>query len=141
MIEQARALKKVNPRAHIIAYMNSIISYPWYRAARKHVSNSSWWLRDINGSLLNNIRENPTETWYTWDFSKPEVGNLWIEACRNMTDSGYIDGCFMDGCANWDPNGKVNGRVVVPGPIDRETREAYVEEKPKWMRRLQAQIP
>jgi len=141
MIRQATALKKANPRAHIIAYMNSVISYPWYRAARKHVSNSSWWLRDINGSLLNNIRENPTETWYTWDFSKPEVGNLWIEACRNMTDSGVIDGCFMDGCANWDSSGQVDGKLTVPGPLDKETHDAYARNKPDWMRRLQKQVP
>jgi len=141
MVEQAKAVKAVNPRAQIVAYMNSVISYPWYRAARKHVTNESWWLRDVNGTYLNNIHQDPVETWLTWDFSKPEVGDLWIEACRNLTDTGYIDGCFMDGCANWDPNGAVDGRVVVPGPVDKETRAAYFEEKPKWMKRLQQQIP
>jgi hypothetical protein len=65
--------------------MNSIIAYPWYRAARKFASNSSWWLRNSSGELLNNIAENPTETWRAWDFSKPEVGELWIEMCLNVT--------------------------------------------------------
>jgi len=141
MVQQAKAVKAANPRVQVIAYMNSVISYPWYRAARKHVTNESWWLRDVNGTYLNNIRQNPIETWLAWDFSKPEVGDLWIEACRNLTDTGYIDGCFMDGCANWDPNGKVDGRVVVPGPTDQATRAAYADQKPKWMKRLQAQIP
>lgn len=93
------------------------------------------------GTLLNNIRQDPTETWYTWDFSKPEVGELWIEACRNMTDSGVIDGCFMDGCANWDHSGRVDGKLTVPGPLDQAVHDAYAQNKPAWMRRLQQQVP
>jgi hypothetical protein len=85
MVAQAKQIKALNPKAHIVAYMNSIIAYPWYRAARKFASNSSWWLRNSSGELLNNIAENPTETWRAWDFSKPEVGELWIEMCLNVT--------------------------------------------------------
>ena len=138
MVRQARALKAVNPRVHVVAYMNSIISYPWYRAARKMVTNSSWWLRNVNGSLLNNIAENPVETWFAWDFSKKEVGDLWMEACLNMTKTGVIDGCFMDGCANANPHGN---RLIVPGPLSLETRKAYAANKPAWMAQLQEQVP
>jgi len=141
MVRQARALKAVNPDVQVVAYMNSIISYPWYRAAHKHVTNESWWLRDINGSLLNNIKENSLETWLTWDFYKPEVGDLWIEACLNLTSSGVIDGCFMDGCANWDSTGRVDGKVIVPGPLTSEKHDLYKLRKPEWMARLQQQVP
>lgn len=142
-VAQGRALKKANPKIMVIAYMNSIISYPWYRAARKLVTNESWWLRNVNGSLLNNIAENPTETWFAWDFSTPEVGALWSEACINMTRTGAIDGCFMDGCANSNPalpldNGN---RLIVPGPLDVTTRKEYAANKPKWMAELQQKVP
>jgi len=141
MIHQAKAVKAANPRVQVIVYMNSVIAYPWYRSAHKHVTNRSWWLQDINGTYLSNIAQDDRMTWHTWDFSKPEVGDLWIEACRNMTDSGYIDGCFMDGCANWDPFGKVDGRLVVPGPLEATKRKVFATNKPAWMKRLQAQIP
>eukprot|EP01048_Picozoa_sp_COSAG05_P007636 COSAG05_NODE_543_length_8789_cov_7.804603_6_plen_900_part_01 len=135
MIAQARQIKAVNPQAHIVAYMNSIIAYPWYRAAHKFASNSSWWLRNSTGGLLNNIRENPTETWRAWDFADDAVGDLWIEMCLNITKSGVIDGCFMDGCAN------EKGRVIVPGPLTETTAAAYRENKPKWMAKLQKLVP
>ena len=99
MVAQARQIKALNPKAHIVAYMNTIIAYPWYAAARKFATNSSWWLRDVNGSLLNNINENSVETWRVWNFAEEEVGDLWIEMCLNVTSSGVVDGCFMDGCA------------------------------------------
>jgi hypothetical protein len=98
IVAAGKALKAANPNVMVIAYMNSIISYPWYRAAQKFITNSSWWLRNTSGGLLNNIKENPSETWYTWDFSKAAVGALWKEACLNMTSTGSVDGCFMDGC-------------------------------------------
>lgn len=139
MIRQAQALKKVNPNAHVIGYMNSIIDYPWYRVARKHVTNSSWWLKDVNGSYLSNIAQNDLETWHTWDFSKSEVGDLWMEACQNMTNSGAIDGCFMDGCANYNQRGY--DVLVVPHPLQQDVHDAYAQNKPDWMKRLQRQVP
>jgi hypothetical protein len=135
MITQARQIKALNPKAHIVAYFNSIIAYPWYRAARKFASNSSWWLRNSTGGLLNNIRENPTETWRAWNFADEAVGELWIEMCLNVTKSGVIDGCFMDGCAN------ENQRLIVPGPLTTATEAAYRENKPKWMAKLQKLVP
>ena len=50
IVAAARAIKAINPRVHVVAYMNSIISYPWYRAAHAFLQNESWWLRDVNGS-------------------------------------------------------------------------------------------
>ena len=138
IVSAARKIKAVNPSTMVVAYMNSIISYPWYRVARQLLKNSSWWLRDQNGTLLNNIVQNPTETWYTWDFSKPEVGELWAEGCLSMVRTGVVDGCFMDGCANANPNGN---RLIVPGPLAPDTRAAYTEHKPTWMARLQQRVP
>eukprot|EP00035_Acanthoeca_spectabilis_P016691 m.346896 g.346896 ORF g.346896 m.346896 type:complete len:248 (+) comp16561_c0_seq66:3472-4215(+) len=109
--------------------MNSVISYPWYRAARANLRNESWWLRNTSGGLLNNVHEDPTETWYTWDFSHPEVGELWATACLNMTKTGAIDGCFMDGCS------------LTPSPLPEPVATAYMANKPLWMAQLQKKVP
>lgn len=129
MVAAGHAIKKANPDTQVIAYMNSVISYPWYRAARAFLRNSSWWLRNSSGGLLNNIRENPVETWYTWDFSHPEVGDLWQNACLNMTKTNAIDGCFMDGCS------------ATPGPLLKPVASAYSVNKPRWMAQLQQKVP
>ena len=138
MVAAAAALKAVNPRVHVVAYMNSVISYPWYRLARRFLANASWWLRDANGALLNNIAENPVETWYTWDFSQQEVGQLWSEGCLAMTNTGAVDGCFMDGCANYNAAGN---RLIVPGPLKPDVHAAFAANKPKWMAALQQKVP
>ena len=78
---------------------------------------------------------NPTETWYTWDFSKPEVCDLWSEACLNMTATGAVDGCFMDGCT------RGNNRIIVPGPLAPATAAAYETNKPQFMAKLQQRVP
>ena len=70
-----------------------------------------------------------------FDFADEAVGDLWIEMCLNVTSSGVIDGCFMDGCAN------ERGDVVVPGPLKPATAAAYRANKPRWMGRLQKLVP
>ena len=129
MVAAGRAIKAASPSTQVLGYMNSIISYPWYRAARAFVRHPSWWLRNASGGLLNNVRENPVETWLAWDFGHPEVGALWREACTNMTGSGAIDGCFMDGCS------------LTPGPLTSAAAAAYEANKPAWMARLQQEVP
>jgi len=129
IVRNARAVKAKNPKTMTIAYMNSIISYPWYRANIEFVSNSSYWLRDINGTLLNNLGHDPVETWYTWDWTVPAVGDIWLQACTNMTKTGGIDGCFVDGCNQ------------SPGPLAREKREGYMANKRAVLANTQAKVP
>jgi len=122
-------IKKVNHSVATIAYTNGIIAYPWYRAAQKFLTHPDYWLRDVNGHLLNNIRENPLETWYTWDFSVDAVGSLFEDQCLDMVKTKVVDGCFVDGCIN------------IPGPLKDTTREAYTAKKHKMLSNLQQKLP
>lgn len=67
--------------------------------------------------------------------------NLWIEMCLNVTNSGVIDGCFMDGCANHNPRAPGGNHLLIPGPLAKETGAAYTANKPKWMAKLQKLVP
>jgi len=129
IVRNARAVKAKNPKTMTIAYMNSIISYPWYRANVEFLTNSTYWLRDVNGSLLNNLRQNPIETWYTWNYGIPAVADLWTEGCTNMTKTGQIDGCFIDGCNQ------------APGPLTPEVKAAYEKAKPLVLADTQSKVP
>lgn len=123
------SIKKINPNVSTIAYINGIIAYPWYRTAQFFLKHPDYLLRDINGHPLNNIRENPIETWYTWDFSIDEVGSLFEEQCLSMVKTGVVDGCFVDGCPN------------VPGPLNTTVRNAYTNKKHAMLANLQQKIP
>lgn len=129
IVRAAKVLKSVNTDVHVFAYVNSVIAYPWYAGAQRFLLNESYWLRDINGNLLNNIKMNPTETWYTWNHGVPEVTDIFKAQCKNMTDSGFVDGCFVDGCTK------------VPGPLDAATDNAYRTAKPQMLAELEIEIP
>ena len=87
----ARAIKAINPNVTTIAYLNSEIAYPWYRAAAPFAANPSGW---------QHVSESGNRTWKRFDFTKPGISGLWQEACLNMTRTGAIDACFVDGCLN-----------------------------------------
>ena len=92
IVATARAIKAINPRVLTIAYMNSQISYPWYRAARPVAANASWWLTDAP-------HDGPaSSTWKMYDLSVAEAAQSWADAATNLTATGVIDGIFADGC-------------------------------------------
>lgn len=129
IVRAAKVLKSVNADVHVFAYVNSVIAYPWYAGAQRFLTNESYWLRDVNGTLLNNIKMNPTETWYTWNHGVPAVADIFKAQCKNMTDSGFVNGCFVDGCTK------------VPGPLDSTTDSAYRTAKPRLLAELETEIP
>jgi len=129
LIRAAKVLKSVRSDLHVYAYVNSVIAYPWYAGAQRLLQNENLWLRDVNGTLLNNIHMNPIETWYTWNHGVPEAAQIFKDQCKNMTDSGYIDGCFVDGCTK------------IPGPLDNATDAAYRAAKPELLAELEEEIP
>lgn len=129
MVSAAQGLKSINDKVHVFSYTNSIIAYPWYRGAHEFNEHSDLWLRDVDGNLLNNIHENPVETWHAWDHSQDAASKIWASQCRNMVASGVVDGCFVDGCMN------------VPEPLAPNKSLQYAQKKPAMLAQLQQDIP
>jgi hypothetical protein len=129
MTSAAQALKDINSNVHVFAYTNSIIAYPWYRGAHEFIEHPSLWLRDVNGTLMNNIHQNPTETWYAWDHSQDDASAIWASQCKSMVASGAVNGCFVDGCMN------------VPSPLEETKHDAYSRKKAGVLAQLQQEIP
>lgn len=129
MVSAGNALKSINENVTVFAYTNSIIAYPWYRGAHEFNNHPDLWLRDINGTLMNNIHQNPIETWHAWDHSQDAGSEIFMDQCKNMVSTGAVDGCFVDGCMN------------VPSPLEPAKEAAYAEKKPKMLAQLQSEIP
>jgi len=123
-----KKLKAAAPHVMTIAYVNSIIAYPWYRAAQQNAANESFPLRLEDGSFANNIKPNAGETWFAWNFGIEQVRNIFKEQCLGMTTKG-VDGCYIDGCQN------------VPSPLDPETKAAYMAGKQQVLEELQQEVP
>lgn len=66
---------------------------------------------------------------YDWDFTQPALGRMWMEMCLNVTASGVVDGCFMDGCKQ------------LPGALSPANRTLYLKNKEVWQQQLQREVP
>lgn len=128
MVRIGKSLKAVSSEVTVIAYTNSIIAYPWYRAAHEFTEHPDLWLRDANGTILNNIKQNPVETWHVWDHAQQGARDIFTSQCKSMVASGAIDSCFVDGCKN------------IPQHLDAEKDAEYRAEKPKMLAALQQEV-
>ena len=92
IVAVARSIKQLNPKVVTVAYLNAQISYPWYRASRELAANPSWWLR-------NTTHAGPVgSTWKMYDLTVAAAAQSWKDACLNLTRTGVVDSCFVDGC-------------------------------------------
>jgi hypothetical protein len=101
----------------VAAYLNSVISHPWYTGAAALAKHPDYWLRDANGTLMHNLANPPpdNETWLTFDHTNAQAAALWASTCEQMVSSKYIDSCFVDGCTK-TPSGLEKGKQAAYGP-------------------------
>ena len=126
-----QAIKKVNPDAVVISYLNSVIQYPWYGAARALAAHPGWWLRNASGAVMHNLDSGrpANESWLTYDHTVKEASEAWHDACLSLTQSGDIDACYVDGCTK------------VPGSIAPDKEQAYGPAKMAMLVGLQKKVP
>ena len=117
IVAVARKIKAVNPKVVTVAYFNAEIGYPWYRAARLLAQNPTWWSTQHYGPV--------TATWKGWNLTVAAAAAAWQQGCLDVTRTGVVDTCFVDGCKDWDSSlGAVAKRRAiaelqtnVPGPL------------------------
>jgi len=130
-VQNFQKLKAAHPHIHTIAYVNSIIAYPWYNGSHFNAQNLSLPLRLEDGSFAHNINVNLAreQSWFAWNFGIQEVRDIFKEQCVGMTRSGSVNGCYVDGCQN------------IPGPLDVQTHDAYVKGKQQVLEEMQQDVP
>jgi hypothetical protein len=116
-IAAAKAIKTVNPDAVVISYLNSVIQYPWYGAARTLAAHPGWWLRNASNDVMHNLDSGrpANESWLTYDHTVKEASEAWRDACLSLTRSDDIDACYVDGCTKV-PNGIAPDKKQAYGP-------------------------
>ena len=57
----------------------------------------------------------PAGTCDVFDFANPKARALFIEECVNATQSGYVDGCFLDRAVDGTPTDSGDDRAPCAG--------------------------
>lgn len=127
IVAVGRAIKDIEPTTMVLGYLNTQIGYPIYRSGQVLASHPEWWSKDSNGDV---IYWSGHSSMVYWDHSNKMASNTWMEGCLNMTRTGYIDGCDMDGCIKVNDGESTN-------PI---YKKAYMKNKNATMVDLQIKV-
>jgi hypothetical protein len=122
MADMGRRLKAMKPSIMVLEYLNSQQVYPHYRLGHAIAARPDLWARDTDG----NIVLSGGGHWVWPDLAQQEAQDIWYNSVFNLTQTGDIDGLFVDGC--------------VKGGVGGTTKERQVG-KTAMLRRLQADIP
>ena len=101
IVYQLAAIKKRNPSISTVFYMNSVLSWYFYRMNDVYEKEPSQWLYDsynqkpvrTNGDKTFNP---PKEGMLVFNHILPEVRKFWKGVCITATKTGFVDGCFSD---------------------------------------------
>lgn len=95
MAGMGKRLKELNPSIMVFEYVNSQQVYPWYRLGHAVAARPDLWLHDEDGALV----LAGAGHWVFPDFAKQEAQDMWHDAVLNLSRTGFVDGVFVDGCA------------------------------------------
>jgi hypothetical protein len=124
-----RSIKALNNRTKIIAYFHSNKAMPWYHIDRFINNTNSCY----NGDGLNETapcnNTGPPENAPYFDFRKPGGMKAYTDGCLNMTKTGMVDGCFVDGC------------LKIEAPVGKGAQKDFMAAKMKMLKQLQQAVP
>eukprot|EP01084_Bolivina_argentea_P138303 243518_1 len=100
IIHSCQRIKQLNSSIKCLAYYNSIHDWTYYKLHTILLENPSFWLRDANNNIVLQTADKnfpqPKQGMLIPDYQQKAVQNLIIQECLNLTQTGYIDGCFLD---------------------------------------------
>ena len=121
IVAAAIEIKKIDPTTMVIGYWHANKEYPIYRQAQLLCKNPDWWARDENGDICY------SDTLVYWNHAVQAATDAWADGCLAMTNTGYIDGCFMDGCTT--------------DPCTNDKNPDFIKKKEETIVNLQAKTP
>jgi hypothetical protein len=117
-----RRLKAMRPEIQVLEYVNSQQVYPHYRLGHEVAARPDLWLHGADGELCTAGGGH----WLIPDLAKQDAQDMWYNNIFNVTQTGYIDGLFVDGCDKDIPDCHTPSRQ---------------EGKMSMLKKLQADIP
>ena len=147
IIDALKQVKSVNPNASTIFYYNSVLDFPQYKLHGMMLADPSLMLKDKDGKTVLMGCPSPTGKCDVFDFSNPTTRALFISECVNATQSGFVDGCFLDRAVDGTPTDSGNDQIPCAGAncryqlnLTAAQSKAYAEGHVKVLTDLQSAI-
>ena len=100
ILETLRRVKMINSSIVTIMYMNTVVDWTFYYMHETFLEHPEWWLRDEFGDIVLTPGDyhfpQPEQGLLVFDYKQSDVVQFFADTCLNMTQTGYIDGCFAD---------------------------------------------
>ena len=99
IVDTLRRIKAIDDNISTIFYYNSILDWPFYKLHADFVKHPDWWLKGGEGDVcrIGGDGSFPNHTnMLVFDFAQKAVRDFWASECVNMTQTGFVDGCFSD---------------------------------------------
>lgn len=90
IVAAARQIKQASPSAKVMFYLNSIMDWDMYDLHKTMEAHPENWLKDDSGNYV------IVRGMKVFDHFKSTCRELWLNVLRNASQSGVIDGAFLD---------------------------------------------
>lgn len=110
---------------------NSVLDFPQYELHATMLANPGLMLHDKTGAAVQTHCPAPSGQCDVFDFGQPAVRALFIAECVNATQTGYVDGCFVDRAV--DPQGFMSS-------LDPAVASAYMAGRTQMLKDLQTAV-
>lgn len=96
IMETMRRIKAVNPKVATVMYLNTLLAFPFYALVGKYQAANALTLDAVTKKPIAIRNDNGMEGIFVWGFDTAAGQQLYLDAIRNYTYSGVVDGFFGD---------------------------------------------
>ena len=111
IVNVLKGVKAINPNVSTIFYYNSVLDFPQYDLAKTMAAKPQLMLHNAEGGIVKMSGGGHTNM-DVFDFGNAEMRALFIEECVNATQTGYVDGCFLDRAVDGTPTDSTHGDLT-----------------------------
>ena len=119
IVGELKRVKDVNASVSTIFYYNSVCDFPQYdELYSQYVAMPEHWLRDASGATVFQSCAGFDNSSYpsgmpVYNHADTVARDLWISECVNATNTGVVDGCFVDRAVDTQGCVRVGARAWV----------------------------
>jgi hypothetical protein len=103
MLAEARRIKRANPNVSTLLYWNSILDFPQYTLHAKMLAHPELMLHDNSNGEIVRLDGGGHVGMDVFDFANPAARELFTSECVTATQSGVVDGCYLDRATGISP--------------------------------------